>query len=114
MEKYFVQTPVGELMDSDLTAAEAAHLILSYDGRNYEFRRGADGEGLISWELFAQQRQQAPLTRVLVGFSYAEDLEVAQQEIFQAVVADSVTWHHSPQALPMALFADHFGTNDED
>jgi len=80
---YAVFTFNGDLIDENLTAAEAAHTILIDDGQDYEIRPDKDG-GFWLW--YRQQVANKPWTRTLI-YSAENDAEKAESDIFEQVVS---------------------------
>lgn len=92
--KYTVIDPSsGEAIDSGLTAAEAAHIILTDDGRQYEIREDPDG-GFTLWS--RQQVANKPWSPTVV-FSIETEREKAETEIFQKVIV--ADWPRHPEAI---------------
>jgi hypothetical protein len=92
MQKYTVVDIDGEPIARHLTAAEAAHIILTDDGRDYEIRR--DELGCVLWT--RQQVANRPWAKTVV-FSLADTLAEAEAEIFDAVI--SADWARHPEAM---------------
>ena len=90
MLKFTVVDIDGEPIARHMTAAEAAHIILSDDGREYEIRPTDDG-GFVLWT--RQQVANRPWTKTVV-FSYADTLAAAEAEIFAAVISAAWARHH--------------------
>ena len=92
MLKFTVINTDGEPIARHLTAAEAAHIILSDDGRDYEIRR--DDRGCVLWT--RQQVANRPWGKTVL-FSVADTLAEAEAEIFAAVI--SAHWPRHPEAM---------------
>jgi hypothetical protein len=83
---YTVARQDGEEREYNLTLAEAAHSILTYDGAEYEIRPRADGEGFDLWS--RQQVAGRGWTRTH-WFSLETDPEAAETDIMRRVVDES-------------------------
>lgn len=84
----------GEVIDRGVDLAEAAHIVLTDDGRSYEIRRTLDGEGFDLWtrhQVANQGWSPVPF------FSFADDIAAAEEEIFAQVIAAG--WDRHPQVL---------------
>ena len=93
MLKFTVVDTDGEPIARHLTAAEAAHIILTDDGRDYEIRP-MHGGGHELWD--RQQVANRPWAKTVV-FSLADTLAEAEAEIFAAVIRAS--WPRHPEAM---------------
>ena len=93
MLKFTVVDIDGEPIARHLTAAEAAHIILTDDGSDYEIRPTKDG-GFLLWT--RQQVANKPWTKTNV-FSFADTLAEAGDEIFADVI--STHWPRHPEAM---------------
>ena len=93
MLKFTVINTDGEPIARHLTAAEAAHIILTDDGREYEIRPTDDG-GFVLWS--RQQVANRPWEETVI-FTVADTLEEAETEIFAAVI--SASWPRHPEAM---------------
>lgn len=83
----------GEAIATGLTAAEAAHEILTSDSQEYDIREDEDG-GFTLWA--RQQVANKGWTRTVI-FSVKDDRAEAEAEIFgQVIVAD---WPRHPTAM---------------
>ena len=98
MQTYTVIDTDGEAIARHLTAAEAAHIILVDDGRDYEIRPTNDG-GFLLWS--RQQVANRPWAKTIV-YSFADTLEEAEAEIFAAVIR--AHWPRHPTAMTDADF----------
>ena len=92
-DKFTVLDTDGEPIARHLTAAEAAHIILTDDGRDYEIRPTTDG-GFVLWT--RQQVANRPWAKTVV-FSYADTFASAELDIFHAVI--SADWARHPEAM---------------
>lgn len=119
METFTVIDTDGNQLARHLTAAAAAHLILTDDGRDYEIRPMFYGDEKDYTEIMPAQsllvadcdggyelwdRQQVanrPWEKTSI-FSFADSLEEAEAEIFAAVI--SANWSRHPQAMTDAEF----------
>jgi len=97
MQKFTVVDIDGEPIARHLTVAEAAHIILTDDGRDYEIRRYE--LGCVLWT--RQQVANRPWTKTVV-FSLADTLAEAEAEIFADVI--SANWPRHPEAMTDAEF----------
>jgi hypothetical protein len=97
MQTYTVLDTDGKLIARHLTPAEAAHIILTDDGREYEVREN-DGIFLL-WS--RQQVANRPWAKTIV-FSLADTIAEAEAEIFASVI--SANWSRHPQAMTDAEF----------
>ena len=88
MTTYTVLDRHGEVQERGLTAAQAAELILSYDGHQHEVRRSDDGKWLELWvSPFSRNSTLGgrPLVKSVI-FGSTED------EIWQSVVHHAEHW----------------------
>jgi hypothetical protein len=92
MLKFTVLATNGEPIARHLTAAEAAHIILTDDGRDYEIRR--DGQCFVLWS--RRKVANRPWAQTVL-FSYAPTFASAEADIFAAVI--SADWARHPQAM---------------
>ena len=83
----------GELVAESLTAAEAAHEILTSDGREYDIRNAEDG--YVVWS--RQQVANRPWARTTIT-SIKSDRAEAEADIFAQVVA-AERWNGHPEAV---------------
>jgi len=98
METFTVIDTDGNQLGRNLTLAEAAHLILTDDGREYEIRyRRWPGYELWS----RQQVANSPWAKTVVSSS-ADTLGEAEAEIFASVI--SANWSRHPQAMTDAEY----------
>jgi len=97
-QKFTVTDTDGEPIARHLTVAEAAHIILSDDGRDYEIRP-TDNGGFVLWS--RQQVANRPWAKTVV-FSLADTLAEAEAEIFADVI--SANWPRHPEAMTDAEF----------
>ena len=119
METFTVIDADGYPVARHLTAAAAAHLILTDDGRGYEIRPmfygdeedyndcagivsvlGADCDG--GYELWTRQQVANRPWSKTVLFSFADTLADAEAEIFAAVIR--ANWSRHPQAMTDAEY----------
>ena len=91
-QKFTVVDTDGEPIARNLTAAEAAHIILTDDGREYEIREDDGG-----YELWSRQQVANRPWEATVIFTVADTLEEAEAEIFAAVT--SAHWPRHPEAM---------------
>ena len=89
----------GLVLGRGCDLAEAAHIILTDDGREYEIRPAADGDGFYLWS--RQQVANRGWTKPVV-FSLESDRAAAEAEIFAAVLA--ARWPQHPEAIPDAEY----------
>lgn len=83
----------GEPLDRHLTAAEAAHIILTDDGRDYDIRPDEDS----GWALWARQQVANRGWERTVVYSIDDDRERAEAEIWQKVI--DARWPRHPEAM---------------
>ena len=98
MLKYTVIDADGEAIARHLTAAAAAHIILTDDSRDYEIRLTEDGEFAL-WS--RHQVANRPWEKTVI-FSFADTLAEAEAEIFADVILAS--WPRHPEAITDAEF----------
>jgi hypothetical protein len=91
--KYTVVDSNGDVLDRGLTVAEAAHIILTDDGREYAIRPDDDG----CWTLWSRQQVANKGWSPTVVYSFEDDRDLAESEIFQKVVDSD--WPHHPEAM---------------
>ena len=92
MLKFTVINTDGEPIARHLTAAEAAHIILSDDGREYEIR--PQDHGFVLWT--RHQVANRPWEKTVL-FSYAPTFASAELDIFYGVT--SAHWPRHPEAM---------------
>ena len=92
MEKFTVIDTDGNQLGRHLTAAAAAHLILTDDGREYQIRL-IDGDFAL---LTRHQVANRPWEKTVL-FSVAMTFAEAEAEIFAAVIRAS--WPRHPEAM---------------
>ena len=97
MTKFTVINTDGEPIARHLTTAEAAHIILTEDGREYEIRED-DGIFLL-WSRQQVSNQKWGKTMIL---SAADTIAEAEAEIFAAVIL--ARWPRHPEAMTDAEF----------
>jgi hypothetical protein len=97
MLKFTVINTNGEVIARHLTAAAAAHIILTDDGRDYQIRR--DEQGCVLWT--RQQVANRPWAETAI-YSSARTTAAAELEIFWSVLRAS--WPHYPTAMADAYF----------
>lgn len=90
----------GEKIDGGLTAADAAHIVLTDDSQEYEIRSDEDG-GFSLWS--RQQVANKRWTRTVI-FSVKDDRAEAEAEIFDKVIA--ADWPRHPEVLTDQQYAD--------
>jgi hypothetical protein len=104
MSKYTVTDPSGSVIGRGLTAVEAAHKILSYDGHEYILHGTPDG----TWYLYVSRDSQNAeggnggftTTYGALGtliISFAESREAAWQDIAEQVIR--AEWRDWPVAM---------------
>jgi len=91
-QKFTVVDIDGEPIARHLTAAEAAHIILTDDGREYQIRL-IDGDFAL---LTRHQVANLPWGKTVL-FSIAMTLAEAEAEIFAAVI--NAHWPRHPEAM---------------
>lgn len=97
MEKFTVIDTDGNQLGRHLTAAEAARIILTEDGREYQIRL-IDGDFAL---LTRHQVANRPWEKTVL-FSVAMTLAEAEAEIFAAVIR--ARWPRHPEAIPDAEY----------
>lgn len=88
MTTYTVLNRHGDVQDRGLTAAQAANLILTYDGHQYEVRRSDDGKWFDLWvSQFSRNSTLGgrPLVKSVI-FGTTED------EIWSGVITHAEGW----------------------
>lgn len=83
----------GEKIGGGLTAADAAHIVLTDDSREYEIRADEDG-GFSLWS--RQQVANKGWTRTGI-FSIKDDRTEAEAEIFDKVI--TADWRRYPEVM---------------
>ena len=107
---YTVLTHNGDLIDTGLTADEAARAILTYDGCDFELRPIEDG-GFALWS--RQQVANKPWQKSLILWSIAENEKEAEADIFVKVLKHSSEWRHSPYAITDESYAADLADAEE-
>jgi hypothetical protein len=99
--KFTVIDHNGEALGRHLTEADAAHIILTHDGADYEIRE--DGwRGSKIFELWTRKQvANKPWTKTVV-FSLADTRAEAEAEIFANVCY--ARWPHCPEAMSDATY----------
>jgi hypothetical protein len=93
-QTYTVVNRNGDAQESGLTVAEAAQLLLCYDGHEYEVRPESDGNGFRLWvSNFSRNSMYFNgLTKSRI-WSLQPDEQSAEAEIFRKVVKHSLDYH---------------------
>ena len=89
----------GDKIDGGLTAAEAAHIVLTYDGRDYEIRENEDG-GYTLWSRHPVANRGWEPT---VVESRESNRDAAEAEIFEQVI--HARWRRHPEAMTDEQYA---------
>ena len=97
MLKFTVLNTNGEIIARHLTAAAAAHIVLSDDGREYQIRR--DEQGCVLWTRQQVANRQWVETAI---YSSARTTAAAELEIFWSVLRANLPRHL--QAMTDAQF----------
>lgn len=97
MTTYTVLDADGYPIDRHLTAAEAAHIILTDDGREYEIRPFPNDNLETEWELWSRQPVANRGWEPTVVFSILQDQAEAEAEIFAKVI--DARWPRHPEAM---------------
>lgn len=89
MTTYTILTGEGEMIDTGLSLADAAHEVLASDGRGYEVRelapnRDGSPSGFALWSMDRNRLHAWEETRFS---SINTDLDAAKREIFGAIVS---------------------------
>jgi hypothetical protein len=104
----------GEMLSTGLTATDAAHEVLTDDGRSYELRRAEDGEGFDLWSRQQVANRGWGRTRF---FSLGATEGAAWAEIAQEVV-DTHDAHapgsHGPEVMTDAQYREMLAQLAED
>lgn len=87
----------GEPIDRHLTAAEAAQVILTDDGRDYDLRQDEFG-----WTLWSRQQVAYIGWAATVATSIHDDRDLAEADIFQQVIY--AHWAGHPEAITDAAY----------
>lgn len=94
---YVVLTANGDLIDTNLNAAEAAQAILNYDGQDFDIRANTGGQG---FDLWSRQQVAGRGWHKTVIYSVETEAEKAEAEIFAKVL--EANWQGQPSAMTMA------------
>lgn len=105
-QSYIVRSAHGDVIDTNLTAREAAQIILNHDGQDYEIRQ--NGESYELW--YRQQVANKGWTRTVIS-SYAATEAAAEDEIFAEVLTSSFNWG-GPWVATMADYTRELAEND--
>lgn len=89
----------GLVLGRGCDLAEAAHIILTDDGGEYEIRPAADGDGFCLWSRQPVANRGWAKT---VVFSLESDRALAEAEIFAAVLA--ARWPRHAEAMTDAEY----------
>jgi len=90
----------GEKIGGGLTAADAAHIVLTDDGRQYDIRPSEDGEGFDLWS--CQPVANRGWFKTLI-WSNGPDRDAAETELFAKVIA--ANWPRHPEVLTDEQYA---------
>jgi len=93
----------GEAIETGCTVAEAAGIILTDDGADWEIRE-AEYKSEPIFELWTRKQVANRPWSKTVLFSLATDRDTAEAEIFQDVVA--ANWPRHPYAMTDAAYAE--------
>lgn len=83
----------GEIQERDCTTADAASIVMSYDGHEWDIRPLDDGEGFALWASQFSRNSTAggkPLVKSVI-YSLKTDRAEAEADIFQQV-CDHADW----------------------
>ena len=87
----------GEPIDRHLTAAEAAQVILTDDGRDYDLRQDEFG-----WTLWSRQQVANIGWTATVATSIHDDRDLAEADVFHQVIC--AHWARHPEAITDAAY----------
>ncbi len=91
---YTILNSSGDVEERNCTVAQAAQVVMAYDGHEFEIRAAADGKG---FELFTSQFSRnstgdgRPLVKSVI-FSLADDRASAEAEIYKQVILHADWW----------------------
>ena len=89
----------GDVQERSASLVEAAHIVLGYDGHEYDIRPMADGPGFELWtSAFSRNAAAYNGLRRSVIFSIEIDRAAAEQEIYQRVVSHA-EWFENCQVM---------------
>ena len=98
--KYAVITQHGDLIDTNLTAAEAAQAILNHDGQDFEIRANSHGDG---FDLWTRQQVAGRGWHKTVIYSLETRWPMVEADIFAKVIA--ANWRGQPSAMTTESYA---------
>lgn len=87
MTTYTILSGEGEMIETGLSLRDAAHEVLTSDGREYEFRTGPDDDSGIVTVLWSRQQVANRPWAATRFFSIKTDRAEAEEEIFAEVVS---------------------------
>lgn len=93
---FTVLRPSGEVEERHCTVAQAAEIVLGYDGAIYEIRRGDgrhDVDGEAQWELFSRSLNGRWARTSSVKPFYAATADAAWPLIAREVLRVCGSWH---------------------
>lgn len=109
MTTYTILTGEGEMIETGLSLADAAHEVLTSDSRQYEIRGDKDG-GFTLWS--RQQVANRPWAATAI-WSVKADRATAEQEIFEKVVT-AERWAGHCEAITDEAYAAMVASLAED
>ena len=99
MATFTVLNRHGDVQERSASLVEAAHIVLGYDGHEYDIRPMADGAGFELWtSAFSRNAAAYNGLRRSVIFSIEIDRAAAEQEIYQRVVSHP-EWFENCQVM---------------
>jgi len=95
MTTYTVINLHGDIDHEGASLAEAAQTVLTYDDHEYEFRREPDGWMQLYVSRFSRASTSGgrPLVRAADMFSFVDDDDAAEAEIFAKVIDHADRWN---------------------
>jgi len=90
----------GEMIDTGLSAADAARIVLTADSQEYSIREDADG-GFTLWS--RQQVANKGWSKTVI-WSIATDRAEAEADIFMKVIA--ADWRGAPEVVTDEQYAE--------
>ena len=91
----------GEAIATGLSAADAAHEVLTSDSQEYDICPAADGNGFELWT--SRRVANKGWTRTVV-YSIENDRDAAEAEIFAKVIV--ANWPRHPEVMTDAQYAE--------
>jgi hypothetical protein len=91
---YTVLNRHGHVEERGCTVAQAAQVVMAYDGHSFEIRAAEAGHGFYLWTSQFSRNSAAggrPLTKSVI-FSLAADRASAEAEIYKQVIVNADWW----------------------